>query len=150
MCPDVPLCLNNRSKGKLGITFHRFSVDKYAKESWIVRIRGDLGKNFQVSDCISIWLDEKEEQQAKRQTLNDTVSTLTDGRVSPLLSTLNTEWDDISSTQQKYYTRKTREIFAATLSVVSPGQEEALWESLRREPMLENQGTVGCKKTEVF
>ena len=26
---------------------------------------------------ISIWLDEKEEQHAKRQTLNDTVSTLT-------------------------------------------------------------------------
>ena len=75
---------------------------------------------------ISIWLDEKEKQHAKRQTLNDTVSTLTDVRVSPLLSTLNTEWDDISSTQQKYSTRKAREIFAATLSVVSPGQEEAL------------------------
>ena len=43
-CRDVPLCSNNRSKGKLGITFHRFSVDKYAKESWIVRIRGDVGK----------------------------------------------------------------------------------------------------------
>ena len=51
MCPDVPLCSNNRSKGKLGITFHRFSVAKYAKERWIVRIRGDVGKNFQVSDC---------------------------------------------------------------------------------------------------
>ena len=76
---------------------------------------------------ISIWLDEKEEQHAKRQTLNDTVSTLTDVcGVSPLLSTLNTEWDDISSTQQKYYTRKGREVFAATLSVVSPGREEAL------------------------
>ena len=94
---------------------------------------------------MSIWLYKKEEQQAKRQTLNDTVNTLTDGRGSPLLSTLNTEWDDISSTQQKYYTRKTREIFAATLSVVSPGQEEALWESLRREPMLENEGTVAKK-----
>ena len=49
---------------------------------------------------ISIWLDEKEEQHAKRQTLNDTVSTLIDGRGSPLLSTLNTEWNDISSTQR--------------------------------------------------
>jgi len=95
---------------------------------------------------IGIWLDEKEEQHAKRQTLNDTVNTLTDGRVSPLLSTLNTEWDDISSTQQKYYTRKAREIFAATLSVVSPGQEEALWESLRREPILENEGTSAKKR----
>ena len=55
---------------------------------------------------ISIWLDEKEEQHTKRQTLDDTVSTLTDGRVSPLLSTLNTEWDDISSTQQKFTQEK--------------------------------------------
>ena len=46
----------------------------------------------------STLLKKKSEQHAKRQTLNDTVSTLTDGRVSPLLSTLNTEWDDISST----------------------------------------------------
>ena len=45
---DAPLCSNNRSKGKLGITFHRFSVDKYAKESWIVRIRGDVGKNVRL------------------------------------------------------------------------------------------------------
>ena len=56
------------------------------------------------------------------------------------------QWDDISSTQQKYYTRKAREIFAATLSVVSLGQDEALWESLRREPMLENEGTVAKKR----
>ena len=55
---------------------------------------------------ISIWLDEKEEQHTKQQTLDDTVSTLTDGRVSPLLSTLNTEWDDISSTQQKFTQEK--------------------------------------------
>ena len=95
---------------------------------------------------ISIWLDEKEEQHAKRHTLNDTVSTLTDGRVSPFLSTLNTEWDDISSTQQKYYTRKARELFSATFSVVSPGQEQALWESLCREPMLKNEGTVAKKR----
>ena len=45
MCPCAQ---NNRSKATLGITFHRFSVDKYAKESWIVRIRGDVGKNFQL------------------------------------------------------------------------------------------------------
>ena len=47
MCPCAQI---TDQKGKLGITFHRFSVDKYAKESWIVRIRGDVGKNFQVSD----------------------------------------------------------------------------------------------------
>ena len=45
---SVLLCSNNRSKGKLGITFHRFPVDKYAKENWIVRIRRYVGKNFRL------------------------------------------------------------------------------------------------------
>ena len=45
---SVLLCSNNRSNGKLGITFHRFPVDKYAKENWIVRIRQYVGKNFRL------------------------------------------------------------------------------------------------------
>jgi len=49
---SVPSRSNNRSKGQLGITFHRFPVDKYTKKSWIVRIRRDVGKNFQASDCV--------------------------------------------------------------------------------------------------
>ena len=46
---SVLLCSNNRSKGKLGITFNRFPVDKYAKENWIVRIRRYVGKNFRLA-----------------------------------------------------------------------------------------------------
>ena len=45
---SVLLCSNNRSKGKLGITFHHFPVDKYTKENWIVRIRQYVGKNFRL------------------------------------------------------------------------------------------------------
>ena len=40
---SVLLYSNNRSKGKLGITFHHFPVDKYAKENWIVRIHRYVG-----------------------------------------------------------------------------------------------------------
>ena len=87
----------------------------------------------------SIWLDEKEEQQIKRQALNDAFDRITGGRASPLQSTLNTEWDDISSTQQKYYLRKAKEMIAAALSVVTPGQERQLWESLRRDTLLESE-----------
>lgn len=90
---------------------------------------------------ISIWLDEKEEQQSKRQVLNDAFSVITGGRTSPLQSTLNTDWDDISGTQQKYYIRKAREMFASTLSIVCPGQEDQLWMSLRREPLVENEAS---------
>ena len=52
---------------------------------------------------VSIWCDEKEVQNERRQTLNDALGNLTGGRFSPILSTLNASWDDISSTQQKYY-----------------------------------------------
>ena len=82
---------------------------------------------------ISIWSDEVQVQQEKHKVLNDTVQTLTDGQTSPILSTLNTTWDDISSTQQKYYQRKAKETIMAVLSVISPGQEEKLWHAVRKE-----------------
>ena len=53
--------------------------------------------------------------------------TLSEGQTSPILSTLNTTWDDISSTQQKYHQRKAKETIMAALSVISPGQEKKLW-----------------------
>ena len=82
---------------------------------------------------ISIWSDEEQVQQEKRKVLNDTVQTLTDGQTSPILSTLNTTWEDISSTQQKYYQRKAKETIMAALSVISPGQQEKLWHAIRKE-----------------
>ncbi|XP_078348424.1 uncharacterized protein LOC144633421 [Oculina patagonica] len=82
---------------------------------------------------ISIWSDEIEEQQKKRQLLNNAVSGLSGGRVSPILSTLNTSWDDISTTQQKYYLRKAKETFNEVLTVLSPGQEEELWTAVRQK-----------------
>lgn len=87
----------------------------------------------------SIWLDEKEEQNNKRKALNEVLTYLTDGRCSPLQSTLNTEWNDISSTQQKYYLRKAKEVFHAALSVVSPGQEGEIWKAVRQDSELEDQ-----------
>lgn len=85
---------------------------------------------------ISIWSDEVEEQQQRRQLLNHTISTLSRGRISPILSTLNTSWDDISTTQQKYYLRKAKESICTALSVLSPGQEEELWTTLRQERLV--------------
>ena len=89
---------------------------------------------------ISIWTDEMEQQQEKRQTLNAAISSLTSGHTSPILSTLNTSWDDISSTQQRYYQRKAKETILAALSVISPGQEEDLWDALRQDTSLSTSG----------
>ncbi|XP_068740644.1 uncharacterized protein [Montipora capricornis] len=94
---------------------------------------------------VSVWEDEMELQQQKRHTLNETISELSGGRVSPLLSTLNTSWDDISSTQKKYYSRKAKEMISTTLSIISPGQEEELWNSIK--PV--NEGVVS-KETVVL
>ena len=75
----------------------------------------------------SIWCHEKEIQNEKQQALNDALGDLISGRFSPILCTLNASWDDISSTQQKHYIRKARETVAATLLVISPGQEKDHW-----------------------
>ncbi|KAJ7371419.1 hypothetical protein OS493_025885 [Desmophyllum pertusum] len=45
---------------------------------------------------ISIWIDEMEEQNSKRQKLNEAVHSISGGRYSPVMSTLNTSWDDVS------------------------------------------------------
>jgi len=48
---------------------------------------------------ISTWVDEMEEQSSKRQKLNEAVHNISGGQYSPVMSTLNTTWDDISDTQ---------------------------------------------------
>ena len=50
----VPLCTNNRSKGGTGITFHCFPTNRKLKRTWIVKIRRDVGKTFQVSNVFSL------------------------------------------------------------------------------------------------
>ena len=49
----IPFCTSNRSKGDNGITFHCFPINRKLKKTWIVKIRQDVGKNFQVSDVFA-------------------------------------------------------------------------------------------------
>ena len=80
---------------------------------------------------ISIWVDEIEAQNQKRANLNEAIDSITDGRYSPVKSTLNTDWNDVSDTQQRYYARKAKEAIAASLSVLAPGQEELVWRAIQ-------------------
>ena len=50
-----------------------------------------------------------------------------------MVSTLNTTWDDVSDTQQRYYIRKAKGTITASLSVIAPGQEELAWKELQME-----------------
>ena len=96
---------------------------------------------------ISIWVDEMEEQNSKRQKLNEAVHSISGGRYSLVLSTLNTTWDDVSDTQQRYYIRKAKETIATSLSVITAGQEELVWKALQMEILLDpNRGNQGKRK----
>ena len=93
---------------------------------------------------ISIWVDEMEEKNSKRQKLNEAVHSISGGRYSPVLSTLNTTWDHVSDTQQRYYIRKAKETIA---TVITPGQEELVWKTLQTEILLDpNRGNQGKRK----
>ena len=96
---------------------------------------------------VSIRVDEMEDQQQKRKSLNEAVGSISSGQFSPVLCTLNTSWGDISNTQQRYYIRKATEAISTTLSVISPGQENEIWSVLRQAPiLLENQNPVESSK----
>ena len=86
---------------------------------------------------ISVWVDEMEELNNKRQKLNEAVHNISGGRYSPVMSTLNMTWDDVSDTQQRYYIRKAKETITASLSVIAPGQEELVWKELQMERSLD-------------
>ena len=69
---------------------------------------------------VSLWIDEKEQQHERRGVINKAISHLTEGRYSPIASTLNTAWEDVSVTQQQYYQCKVKEVLQVVLSVVIP------------------------------
>ena len=96
---------------------------------------------------ISLWVDEMEEQNSKRQKLNEAVHSISGGRYSPVMSNLNTTWDDVSDTQQRYYIRKAKETIVTSLSVITPGQEELVWKALQTEVLLDpNRDNQGKRK----
>ena len=96
---------------------------------------------------ISLWVDEMEEQNSKRQKLNEAVHSISGGRYSPVMSSLNTTWDDVSDTQQRYYIRKAQETIVTSLSVITPGQEELVWKALQTEVLLDpNRDNQGKRK----
>ena len=66
----------------------------YETEVEISMVSMHEGDDAEVSLCI----DEKQLQHQKRETLSTTVAQITEGRYSPIASTLNTSWDDVSIT----------------------------------------------------
>ena len=80
---------------------------------------------------VSFWVDKEQHQQEKRGILNEAMAHISDGRVSPIASTLNSNWESISSTQKAYYLRKVGRVLAEVLTTIVPDQEEKVLEALR-------------------
>ena len=93
---------------------------------------------------ISFWVDKEQHQQEKRAVLNEALAHISDGRVStsPIASTLNSNWESISSTQKAYYLRKVGQVLTEVLTTITPEQEEKVLEALRRslDPTLAKKG----------
>ena len=81
----------------------------------------------------SIWQDESVQRNEKREALNFALETISHGRYSPVQSTLSTDWQDLSETQQRYYVRKAEEVLDATLTAIAPGQEDILREAVQKK-----------------
>ena len=71
---------------------------------------------------ISLWVDSEQHQQEKRTVLNKALAHISNGRVSPIASTLNSNWESISSTQKAYYLRKVGQVLTEVLATIAPKQ----------------------------
>ena len=85
--------------------------------------------NFEDKE-VSFWFDEEQRQKEKRNVLNEAFSDITDGRVSPISSSLSSNWESLSSSQKAYYFRKVRQFFTAVLSTIAPDQEDTVFDAL--------------------
>eukprot|EP00058_Branchiostoma_floridae_P012379 XP_002597867.1 hypothetical protein BRAFLDRAFT_105474 [Branchiostoma floridae] len=95
---------------------------------------------------ISTWVDEQHQQEQNRKALNVAVDHITEGRISPLRSSLNTPWEEVTERQRNYYLKKTREVIATTMSVIAPGQESDLWRGLVQAPPFYEEEPAAKKK----
>ena len=80
---------------------------------------------------IGFWVDKQQHQQEKRAVLNEALAHISDGRVSLIASTLNLNWESISSTQKAYYLRKVGQVLTEVLTTVARDHEEKVLEALR-------------------
>ncbi|KAL9956147.1 hypothetical protein ACROYT_G037586 [Oculina patagonica] len=76
---------------------------------------------------VSFWIDEEQRQHERRAVLNEAVGNISDGRVSPIASTLNSNWESISSTQKPTICGKSSSS-SAVLTTIAPDQEEKVFD----------------------
>ena len=68
---------------------HFQGEDQDAEESDTITLSSQPSEGTEPEGEVSVWWDEKERQNERRQTLNDAIGNLSGGRFSPVLFTLN-------------------------------------------------------------
>lgn len=116
----------NIEKTVCGIVFQQKDDDDN-----IFALEYSLNEVSQNEEDISIWEDQLQAQQEKRAALNGTLEQISDGRCSPVVSTLNSHWEDVSQRQQSYYLKKLQDIIKTFLFVLAPGQEGMVWKEFQ-------------------
>ena len=69
---------------------------------------------------ISFWVDKEQHQKEKRAVLNEALAHISDGRVSPIASTLNSNWESISSIPRICYLQKVGQVLTEVSTTIAP------------------------------
>ena len=79
---------------------------------------------------VSIYLPEGERERKNLATLNNALTSISEGSFQPFLRYIDYDWNETSEKTKRQYVKKVEEAITLVLSTVAPSQEEPLWQSV--------------------
>ena len=79
---------------------------------------------------VSIYLPEGELERKHLATLNNALTSISEGSFQPFLRYIDCDWNETSEKTKRQYVKKVEEAVTLVLSTVAPSQEEPLWQSV--------------------
>ena len=79
---------------------------------------------------VSIYLPEGEHERKHLVTLNNALTSISEGSFQPFLRYIDYDWNETSEKTKRQYVKKVEEAITLVLRTVAPSQEEPLWQSV--------------------
>ena len=79
---------------------------------------------------VSIYLPEGELERKHLATLNNALTSISEGSFQPFLRYIDYDWNETSEKTKRQYVKKVEEAITLVLRTVAPSQEEPLWQSV--------------------
>ena len=79
---------------------------------------------------VSIYLPEGERERKNLATLNNALTSISEGSFQPFLRYIDYDWNETSDKTNGQYVKKVEEAITLVLSTVAPSQKEPLWQSV--------------------